>query len=487
MMSYGRGKVGPALPGRDRHAGWEHTRDKPTVDGMTTIPSGWTATDRTLSGGPQRVAPYAAPQRPPLVELARRVGIDSQYILLGFPIAVASFVVLTTGLSTGAGMLVTLVGFPILTASLYAARGFAELERLRIAPVLRLPYTRGAYRHNRDRSTIWRRVIGPLFDGQYWLDVAHGFVIFPLSTITWSIAVTWWSGGLGGILYWSYDWALPHDASNVELPDILGMGNTAVSRIAIYTAVGVFFLGTLPFVMRGCAVAQAYVGQLMLNGLGGMRERITGLEHDTVAARAQTAAAVSAEATALRRLERDIHDGPQQRLVRLALDLGRAQHQLDTNPDAARQTVAEALTQTRETLDELRALSRGIAPPILADRGLAAAIAALSGRATVPVDLDVDVSGRLSDAVENTAYFVVAEALTNVAKHSYASECRISLAREGMRLRVSVTDDGLGGAHLAKGHGLAGLADRVQAAGGALVVQSPPGGPTTVLADLPCP
>jgi len=172
------------------------------------------------------------------------------------------------------------------------------------------------------------------------------------------------------------------------------------------------------------------------------------------------------------------------------MDLGRAQHQLDTDPVAARTTVAEALAQTRETLDELRALSRGIAPPILVDRGLTAAVAALAGRCTVPVDLEAPELGRLDPSVESTAYFVLAEALTNVAKHSHASDCQVTIRRDpdsdGDHLVVIVVDDGVGGAALAKGHGLAGLNDRVHAAGGDLILSSPPGGPTTVCARLPC-
>ncbi len=168
---------------------------------------------------------------------------------------------------------------------------------------------------------------------------------------------------------------------------------------------------------------QAGLRRALLTGVAQMRSRITMLE-------GQRRAAVSAEATALRRLERDIHDGPQQRLVRLAIDLGRAQQQFDADPEAARRTIEEALAQTRETLDELRALSRGIAPPILVDRGLPSALAALAGRGVIPVDLFIEPvlgtpEGRLDPAVESAAYFVVAESLTNVAKHSQATVCRI--------------------------------------------------------------
>jgi signal transduction histidine kinase len=198
------------------------------------------------------------------------------------------------------------------------------------------------------------------------------------------------------------------------------------------------------------------------------------------------AAAVSAEATALRRLERDIHDGPQQRLIRLAMDLSRAQRQLDLDPSGAKETLAGAVTQTRETLDELRALSRGIAPPVLVDRGLGSALAALAARSTVPVDLEVGVAERLPEVVENTMYFVAAETLSNLAKHSGATTARVTLARRNGAVYLAIEDDGAGGAHFSKGHGLAGLVDRVRAIDGTLAVSSPLGGPTVVVAEVPC-
>ena len=265
-------------------------------------------------------------------------------------------------------------------------------------------------------------------------------------------------------------------------PRLAPVSDTAAARIFLYTAVGIFFLGTLPIVIRLFAAMCAQFSRALLSGVAEMQQQVTELSE-------QRDSAVSAEATALRRLERDIHDGPQQRLVRLAMDLGRARQQLDTDPAAARLILDDALGQTRETLDELRALSRGIAPPILTDRGLAAALAALAARGVIPVNLSVDPKlGRLPAIVESTAYFVVAEALTNVAKHSRASTCAVAVAvgQVGARLQVAVVDDGQGGAHLAKGHGLAGLADRVRAAGGTLGVVSPAGGPTEIRAELPC-
>ena len=150
---------------------------------------------------------------------------------------------------------------------------------------------------------------------------------------------------------------------------------------------------------RACVAAQAGLGQALLWDASALHRRISGLEQERDTARAQTVAAVTAEAAALRRLERDIHDGPQQRLVRLAMELGRAQHHFDSRPEAAREALADAIVQAQEALEELRALSRGIAPPILADRGLGEALTALAGRCTVPVELDAGpLDGRLDAA-----------------------------------------------------------------------------------------
>jgi signal transduction histidine kinase len=258
-------------------------------------------------------------------------------------------------------------------------------------------------------------------------------------------------------------------------------------RIAFVTAAGLLLLLALPLVTRACVAVQAGLGQALLWDASALHRRISGLEQERDTARAQTVAAVSAEATALRRLERDIHDGPQQRLVRLAMELGRAQHHFDSKPETAREALADAAIQTKEALDELRALSRGIAPPILADRGLREALTALAARSTTPVELDAGPLGRRLDAaIETAAYFVIAEALTNVAKHSHARRCVIGLRHSAGTLRVWVTDDGAGGAALDKGHGLRGLDDRLHAAGGRLRVTSPRGGPTTITAELPC-
>jgi signal transduction histidine kinase len=237
-------------------------------------------------------------------------------------------------------------------------------------------------------------------------------------------------------------------------------------------------VATAPLVIRGLVATRAGLARgLLTNQTAALRARATQLE-------SSRRAAVQAEAQTLRRLERDIHDGPQQRLVRLNMDLEAVARRLDDNPEKARPLVAEALEQSREALDELRALSRGIAPPILAEHGLRAAITALAARGSIPTSVDVaDV--RLSDAAQNAAYFVVAEALTNVEKHSGASRASVEVAAVGGLAVVVVTDDGTGGAALAKGHGLSGLADRLAGVDGSLTLDSPAGGPTQLTATLP--
>jgi signal transduction histidine kinase len=409
--------------------------------------------------------------------LVRQIGIDTQYVLLGFPIGLVSLTVLLTFFGIGVGTSLFWGGLFVVIGVLWGARGLATVERARLGPVLhkKLP-------HPRYKKRLWWT---PLTDGQSWLDFVHGVFRFIPETVAFSFVIVWWSCTLFGLTYWAWGWVVPQSPDSMELPELLGLGESFGVRAIFYAAVGVFFGGTLIPVLRCAALLPALFAQAMLSGVDQLREQVAEAEAQRDTARAQRAAAVSAEAIALRKLERDIHDGPQQRLVRLAMDLGRAEHQFETDPQAARATVAEAITQTRETLDELRSLSRGIAPPILVDRGLKAALAALAGRCTIPVDLDVAEVGRLDPALESTAYFVVAEALTNAAKHSRASEVLVRLRRTETGLAVTVADDGAGGASLAKGHGLAGLNDRVEAAGGLLDLVSPVGAGTTLTVALP--
>jgi signal transduction histidine kinase len=197
------------------------------------------------------------------------------------------------------------------------------------------------------------------------------------------------------------------------------------------------------------------------------------------------AGAVDVQDEELRRIERDLHDGAQARLVALGMSIGLAEQKLRTDPHGAQELLAEARKGAREALEELRDLARGIHPPVLTDRGLGAAIATLADRSVLPVAVDVELAERPPAVVETAAYFVVAEALANAAKHSLATRATVRIRMSRGRLVVEVVDDGRGGAD-PRGHGLTGLRQRVEALDGALSISSPEGGPTTLEAELPC-
>jgi signal transduction histidine kinase len=204
--------------------------------------------------------------------------------------------------------------------------------------------------------------------------------------------------------------------------------------------------------------------------------------------RAEIVAATDAER---RRIERDLHDGAQQRLVSLAMNLGMARASLGDAPGPASDAIRHAHEEAMVALAELREFVRGLHPAVLNDRGLDAALSGIAARAPLPVKLRVDVAARCSPTIEAVAYFVVSEALTNVAKHARAGHAEVAVTRTGDRLRVVVTDDGVGGAAAGgagpgSGTGLRGLAQRAAAVDGTLTVRSPAGGPTTITAELPC-
>jgi signal transduction histidine kinase len=214
--------------------------------------------------------------------------------------------------------------------------------------------------------------------------------------------------------------------------------------------------------------------------------RVRALEHRVETLTESRAGVVDAADAERRRIERDLHDGAQQRLVSLAMNLGLARAELGDLPDDARQVIVDAHEEAKEALAELRHLVRGLHPAILEDRGLDAALSGLAARSPVPVRLDVRVPERAPPTVEAVAYFVVSEALANVAKHSGASRAEIGVRGDGDTLRVTVTDDGAGGADPSRGTGLAGLTQRARSVDGSLSVSSPPGGPTVITAELPC-
>ena len=201
---------------------------------------------------------------------------------------------------------------------------------------------------------------------------------------------------------------------------------------------------------------------------------------------ASRARLVSATDSERRRIERDLHDGTQQRLVSIAMALGLAESKLAADRSAVEPVLREAREALTVALAELRELTQGIRPAILVERGLAAALDDLARRAALPVQLDVVVSGRLPEQVESAVYFVASEALANAAKHSHASNVRLSASNEDGVVMLEVADDGIGGATASGGSGLRGLADRVESLRGRLTVSSPPGRGTTLRAEIPC-
>jgi signal transduction histidine kinase len=187
-----------------------------------------------------------------------------------------------------------------------------------------------------------------------------------------------------------------------------------------------------------------------------------------------------------RRIERDLHDGAQQRLVSLAMELGLARDKMDTDMVAARKLIEESHEDAKLVLQELRELVRGIHPAVLTDRGLDAAISAVAGRSPIPVGVDVALQDRQPDEVEGTAYFVVVEALTNIAKHSGATEANVNIKREAGWLKVTVWDNGRGGADPERGSGIKGLRDRILALDGKFRLDSPIGKGTRIMVEIPC-
>jgi signal transduction histidine kinase len=250
----------------------------------------------------------------------------------------------------------------------------------------------------------------------------------------------------------------------------------------------VAMLAAAPWVARGVARADEAAARALLGPSRG--EELAVRVESLARSRAEIVAATDAER---RRIERDLHDGTQRRLVALAMQLGMARNSLGDAPEPVRQVIEQAHDEATEALAELRQLVRGLHPAVLDDRGLDAALSGIAANAPLPVRLRVDVAGRCSPSIEAVAYFVVSEALTNVAKHAGASQAEVTVERAGDRLRVVVSDDGRGGARLDRGAagdgagtGLRGLAQRAAAVDGTLTVDSPSGGPTAICVELPC-
>jgi len=396
-------------------------------------------------------------------------------MLLSFVLGVFWFVVLVTLLSAGGGLAITLIGLPILVGTMYLWIGGAKLERLRANGLLGT-HIRDPYRPIPAGSSFWKHIWTRMKDGHTWLDLLYLFLLFPIGIAEFVIATVVVSVPFSFLSVPFWYWA---DNQNWVAPDWTWRIDTLPEALVIFVA-GLALLMLVPYILVGIGRGHAWLATALL-GTNREAELTQRVDHLTVS-RTQ---AVDVSLSERRRIERDLHDGAQQQLVKLAMDLGMAREKMASDPDAAEALVIEAHEESKRALVEIRNLVRGIHPAVLTDRGLDAAVSALAGRSTIPVSVDVRLEERPSETIESAAYFVVAEALTNVARHSQAQEALVRMYRLGSRLLIEIIDDGIGGAAIGRGTGLSGLADRVGALDGRLTVDSPAGGPTTVRADMP--
>ncbi|MEU1970572.1 sensor domain-containing protein [Microbacterium sp. NPDC019599] len=432
-------------------------------------------------------------------ELWKRVPGNAVYLLAVFVLAMTSLSVLASLFWTGVGLLVLVIGLPLVVGALLVARGFGVADRflLLLTGLPEIPEPEWN-RDSVERTGFWAVLSRPLRNAHYWLYLVHGMIVSPiLSIISFTLTVVWLSVSLGGLTYWFWGLFLPRDGNEwgqyvaQAMPRVFGGWSSWAVEVTLYLVAGILFAITLPWVLRGLSLAHHGVAQGMLG-----RWQSDDLAAEVRAEAAARSAAVIAEDMSLRRLERDIHDGPQQRLVRLQMDLASLERRAEAgDADAAAELAREARGHAKAALDELRALSSGVAPPLLQDRGLAAALEALAMGSAVPtrIELDPAVDAAASPEMARTVYFIVAELLTNVAKHSGASAAtlrawvRPANPGEPTTLDVWLVDNGRGGARLSPGHGLEGLRDRAHGLRGELELQSPLGGPTTVGVHIPIP
>jgi signal transduction histidine kinase len=401
------------------------------------------------------------------VVLRPQTWLNVAYLLLAFPLGLGYFIVLVVGVTTGAALAVVVVGLGILLATLAAWRGMAAIERGVARSLLGVAIARPADRRDRpplERITRWLR------DPITWKSLVFVALKFPLGIASFAIVVC--SGFFSLVMLFAplivlvtpvtvFGWIVE---SPLQALPLTVLGAPAV-LLALNLYNGIAWLwGLFARVMLGPSTVQ-------------LHERVDDLRD----ARARIIAAADAER---RRIERDLHDGAQQRLVALSLTLGMAESRLN-DPAAAAPLIAEAREEARLAMQELRELAGGIHPALLSERGLGPALEALAARAPVPTSVDGIPAQRLPPPIEAACYFVTAESLTNVAKYAGAMSASIGVAVEHGRVRLTVRDDGAGGANLNAGTGLRGLRDRVEALDGSLDVDSPPGLGTTVIAEIP--
>ncbi len=359
------------------------------------------------------------------------------FMLGGFPISVVAFVLIVTLFSVGVTTLIVWIGLGIVLVLTKVVSGFAAANRSLIRGTLKVDIP--TPRIEQDQSgSFWRRYLNRLLDPQMWRNITYLVLSFPLHVFEFPLAI-----------------------------------------------IGIVLLPVGLFVLPVVAALHVLLAKALLGP--NTTEQLTQKAEHLQASRARGVDAAEAER---RRIERNLHDGAQQRLVSVAMGLGRAKSKMDSDPDAVRELIDEAHADAKLAVSELRDLARGIYPAVLGDRGLDAALSSLAAKCPIPVDVRVAIDPRPPAAVESTAYFIVGESLTNIAKHSGATAAKVNAWREerptGDLVIVEITDDGQGGASLRAGGGLSGLADRAATIDGVMTVVSPVGGPTVIRADLPC-
>ncbi|BET48323.1 sensor histidine kinase [Streptomyces tendae] len=376
----------------------------------------------------------AADDRLPPARFAfdRHTWKEIAHLLANLPAALLGFVYIVTMLSVGVGLTVTVIGLPLLAAGLRGTRLLGKLERARARMLLGVRVDEPSPLPLRSEHGFFAQLWMSLKDPVGWRTVLFEFIRFPWGVLTFSVTLT--------------------------------------SLFVLWPV--------LPFIARGLANVDRAMVRGLLSPSDELERRIAELESDR-------GVVVDTAAADLRRIERDLHDGAQARLVNLAMGLGLAKEKLLEDPDAAAAMVDEAHGEVKLALQELRDLARGIHPAVLTDRGLDAALSSVASRCTVPVRVTVDLAERPAAAIEGIAYFTVSELLQNVSKHSGAGSASVEVWRSSDRLLMQVEDNGRGGASLAGGTGMKGLADRLTAVDGLFVVDSPEGGPTTITAELP--
>ncbi len=401
--------------------------------------------------------------------------------LIGFPIGLTSMLLLLAFGTTTALLAVTAVfAVPTLVAFLYCSKLFTRVQRARFSALLGVEIDPIPARFT---DLPWlRRLLAELKSASTWREVFYHVLAGVLGTISFVLVVPLWTTGLVFGTALLHGWFLPDVG-------IFGLRLTTLPVLLLLTVIGLVCWFTAPWMARMLAAIDTAAAKALLEP--DEDELNAELMRQVESLTESRAAALAAADSERRRIERDLHDGAQQRLVSLAMNLGMTRTTMTDVPETARKAIEQAHEEAKQALTELRDFVRGLHPAVLDELGLDAALSGIAARSAVPVRLMVDLPRRPPPAIEAVAYFVVAEALTNVAKHAHATQVDISVEvepdRYGVdRLRLIVADNGRGGAKHDGGTGLRGLGQRIGSVDGTLRIDSPPGGPTVIVVELPC-